>query len=893
MNIATLGVAIDPGDANRGRDAIVKALSDIAKAAEAASKAVEQTSKATGTAAAASGQAQATAHTGMLSKMAESIRNFFGAANSSAQQTHGIFAGMVGKVVGFLQQTLSLVPGATGMFAGLTGAVGGAATGLAGMAAGGTAAMIALGALVGLVVGVTAALVALGIAAAFTWKAIGAAADAEKLEVQYTVLIGNVEKTKKVMAELREFADVTPFDTKGVMQWGQELLNAGIKAEDLKSTLHDLGNSALGDSQKMTTAVLVLGQAIGKMKVDTMDLRQLGAAGIPIMEGLQKVTGKTSAQVLDMTTKGLIGFKQLRAAFADLGGEGGRLGDMMDKMSQTWEGKISTIQSRWDNLLIAFGRPILDAVKPALDALDARLIALIPTAQRLGNAIAGAVISSNWDEVWTFVRAKFDAAATQMAADFGTSIKDGLVQAFKEAVEMLKHDIADIGAAFHAIIGATGGPSTGPSTGDVMGLQIPGRKTVMVPSGGGLDMSDTVIPATSNVGYDQPIGPGLNGPNEVADAIFNRWKQTGEANVGKGFDWSGLKEPLRTATDGDPVGKTPKVKASDIFHGDAYYMEQFRKQMAQMQALMQAGKMSGTEFGHRSEDLKNKTAGELADPKLYAAALDKWRTFKAEQERIGKETDERIKNGQAGMFESFGRGMQKAADQWGNMSQQMEKLGTGIANSISTNMTNAFTAMVTGSKSAGEAFRDMAVGILNDIAKMIIQLLVELAVRTAIKAISGYATGGSVGGGASDGMSAADFSKASGHATGGTVWGGRGGIDDIPAWLTAGEYVIPKDAAQFYGTRFLDSLREKRAHRYAEGGMVAASQARHPIAHTNNAGGDINVSFSVHVGGGDSQESETDKRKRAENMSRRLEAMAKRVVQEELRNGGSLSRRGH
>src|SRR5690606_24285472 len=56
-----------------------------------------------------------------------------------------------------------------------------------------------------------------------------------------------------------------------------------------------------------------------------------------------------------------------------------------------------------------------------------------------------------------------------------------------------------------------------------------------------------------------------------------------------------------------------------------------------------------------------------------------------------------------------------------------------------------------------------------------------------------------------------------GFAVGGKVSGGKGGVDDVPAMLTAGEYVINKKSANKIG---LQNLEELNRVGYATGGPV-------------------------------------------------------------------------
>lgn len=889
MNIATLGVAIDPTGATSGAAAAVKALEQLTTAARSAAAAMNATGKAAGATAAGAGEKTAAAHQGVLSKMAASLKGFFSSTGASAQQTQGIFSGMVGHIVSFLQSVLSMVPGATGAFAGMASAAGSAATSLAGVAGGGLMAMAVLAPIVVVLVALAAAFVGLGIAGVLAWKAINAAAQFEQTEVQYTVLIGNVKKTQKTIAELRAFADVTPFDTKGVMQWGQEMLNAGIKAEDLVSTMHDVGNSALGDANKMSTAVLVLTQAIGKMKIDTMDLRQLGSAGIPIMEGLSKSMGKTTAQVLKLVEDGKVGFTELRAAFANLGGEGGRLSSMMDKMSETWEGRVSTIKSRWDNLLVAFGTPLKDALSPMLVKLDAMLKAMIPTAERMGQAVAGAIIGEDWDEVWKFVTLKAAVAWKKMADAFKEYMKQIGAEIWAEWRSQVDSILQMLGAAPADKVAPKGTLEKQAAQGH--NLTAGGYHPRQVPvKDAGLDMTGVFSPSDSK------------DPEAMANAIWEKWVQRGK-NAPKAVTWEDLQEPNR------PDITSGAGLEEDKFKGDAHIMEELAKELKQMNALLGEGKMTDREFGRRETMLKDKAATELADPNKYQKDLELWRTSQAEKARVSEATEARIKSGQASTSESFIAGINKAAAAWGNTSQQMQKLGEGVANSLSTNISGALTAIITGTKDAKTAFRDMAVAILNDIAKMIIQMLVEMAIQAALNALRGAAggmfKGGQVGGSGSGqfGSTASQASSGLGDqaapaylAGGGPVWGGQGGIDDIPAMLTRGEYVIPRDAADHYGKRWLDQVRDKRVARYASGGGVGpipTAGVAKPGAHT--AGDQYHFSISVDargesddVTGGGTQ---AQKRQKGERLARQIEQITRQVIRDEQRTGGTLSHR--
>ncbi len=125
--------------------------------------------------------------------------------------------------------------------------------------------------------------------------------------------------------------------------------------------------------------------------------------------------------------------------------------------------------------------------------------------------------------------------------------------------------------------------------------------------------------------------------------------------------------------------------------------------------------------------------------------------------------------------------------------------------------TNALADVVTGSKSAAEAFSNLTKSILNDLAK--------IAIRQTITGPLASALGGvfQVGGGSSAAGPGPIFSP---FAEGGPVRGaGTASSDSILARLSNGEFVVNADAASQWGP-VLDAMNSGRLKRFAEGGWV-------------------------------------------------------------------------
>lgn len=128
-------------------------------------------------------------------------------------------------------------------------------------------------------------------------------------------------------------------------------------------------------------------------------------------------------------------------------------------------------------------------------------------------------------------------------------------------------------------------------------------------------------------------------------------------------------------------------------------------------------------------------------------------------------------------------GLQKMGEDWMNLSKQIDGTTVQIFQAIEQNITGALMAMIDGTKSASEAFGDMAKGIMNSIIQMILKLVIQYALMSAMGMAAGIAVPSfgqmsvnSLGGGSTGAAVAHD---------GGTV-GGMGNSRNVPSSVFAG-----------------------------------------------------------------------------------------------------------
>jgi tape measure domain-containing protein len=183
--------------------------------------------------------------------------------------------------------------------------------------------------------------------------AIGGASDYEQARIAFETMLGSADDARVLLTDISEFAKKTPFDLPGVVQGAKSLLAYGIEADNLLPTLDSLGNIAAGVGRdKLPQLILAFGQVRAAGQLTGAELRQFTEAGVPLLEELAKVTGKTTAQVKkEMEDGAAISFETVEGALRGMSQEGGRFFGLMEKQSKTLGGIWSNIKDGFNQTL--------------------------------------------------------------------------------------------------------------------------------------------------------------------------------------------------------------------------------------------------------------------------------------------------------------------------------------------------------------------------------------------------------------------------------------------------------------------------------------------------------------------------------------------------------------
>lgn len=184
---------------------------------------------------------------------------------------------------------------------------------------------------------------ALSAAEGFISSGIEYNAQIEKYTTGFTNMLGSAEAAQQVMSQIQEDAAKTPFDVESLTKANQYLISAGENASYARNTIMALGDAVSatgGGNDELNRMSQNLQQIANTGKATTADIKQFAYAGIDVYGILADYTGKSTAEVQNMT----ISYDLLSQALIAASEEGGRYYGAMETQSQTMNGRMSTLQ---------------------------------------------------------------------------------------------------------------------------------------------------------------------------------------------------------------------------------------------------------------------------------------------------------------------------------------------------------------------------------------------------------------------------------------------------------------------------------------------------------------------------------------------------------------------
>lgn len=178
---------------------------------------------------------------------------------------------------------------------------------------------------------------------------VGTSLDFEQQQANIrTLLNGDAEAADNLVSKIKEFGKATVYDRSSLVEAQKTMMSFGLDADFAFGKLKNIGDIALGDSEKMKSLALAFSQATSTGKLMGQDLLQMINAGFNPLEVISSKTGKSIAVLKDEMSKGAISADMIAQAFEWATEEGGRFYQGAEMAAQTVSGSIAKMKDTVD-----------------------------------------------------------------------------------------------------------------------------------------------------------------------------------------------------------------------------------------------------------------------------------------------------------------------------------------------------------------------------------------------------------------------------------------------------------------------------------------------------------------------------------------------------------------
>lgn len=197
-----------------------------------------------------------------------------------------------------------------------------------------------------------------------------------------TMLGGNEIAAKKLVNELEQIANKTPFMTNTVIDAGKKLLAFGINSNEVAGIIKMLGDVSAGTGKDLGEMSVIFGQIKTAGRLMGQDLLQLINAGFNPLQVISEKTGKSVADLKKEMEKGLITFKDVSDAFKTATSEGGKFYNLTEQQSKSFLGVTSTMASNISLISRNIGELLIPVIKPAIELLNKMAESILEMGQK-------------------------------------------------------------------------------------------------------------------------------------------------------------------------------------------------------------------------------------------------------------------------------------------------------------------------------------------------------------------------------------------------------------------------------------------------------------------------------------------------------------------------------
>jgi len=198
-----------------------------------------------------------------------------------------------------------------------------------------------------------------GISALFV-KSLQKAFEFERYKSQFSILFGDMEQAKSHFEDLKEFANVTPFQLSDLAQASKTMLSMTGGVLGLKDSLTLVGDAAAKSGFDIKEVGMWTARAYGAIR----NGKPFGEAAMRLTE-MGLLSGEARQKMEDLQKAGAKNTEVWKVLREELEKSKGG----MELLSTTGEGLMSTLKDKWDGALADFGARFQDLAKDKIKQL--------------------------------------------------------------------------------------------------------------------------------------------------------------------------------------------------------------------------------------------------------------------------------------------------------------------------------------------------------------------------------------------------------------------------------------------------------------------------------------------------------------------------------------------
>lgn len=247
---------------------------------------------------------------------------------------------------------------------------------------------------------------AVGAVTQFGRSVVDAAAKSQSFDTSMRVMLQSKEKADELSAQVTSFAGSTPFELGQLRNATTQLLAYQVSADQIIPTLESLGNIAAGvGMDKLPQLMTAFGQVKAAGKLTGGELKQFTEAGVPLLDELAKITGKSTASMAGNIAKLEIPFETVQQALTNMSSGNGKFANLMKEQSATIGGQLSNLTDVWDKFKEDIGVQLAPQIMSGIELLKGGI-------DKLRTAFAW--LQDNWESIASTGMAIFKGLAFVM-----------------------------------------------------------------------------------------------------------------------------------------------------------------------------------------------------------------------------------------------------------------------------------------------------------------------------------------------------------------------------------------------------------------------------------------------------------------------------------------------